>query len=364
MIVIIFGVIIGAIVCRLVLKRFRNKEWYIYLWLPITMVSSLWLFSLIPIVGKEYVSGMAGGMDIMIDTFRIYIGAPMIAIFMGCLISPPIIRALSFKTLGKAMVVNCLILLLSNLAMKSRKVNFEIIDQFGKPVTAAEFNLHTRNESMIGLVVPINEGRLKANSDSDGACVVRYYFFQKLYIDNIEKDGYEFKWHRWNEKLFRNKIKKININAWKRGGAVPLQKNKIKINLTTDNQEYFVNLTTGTIQNGYDALFVADLIIRMQSFGRRDWTVSMEAIEGGLIIAEDDFLYWAPESGYKRKVELKREHDGRTRRLYLRSRNGSVYSALKVSVYGYPNQKGRIRIDCISNTNGQKNLEWDPSVYR
>jgi hypothetical protein len=364
MIIIVIGIVIGAIVCRLILYRFRNKEWYFYLWLPIAIVSSLWLFNLVPIIGKNYASGMAGGMDIMLDIYRLYFGAPMISVFMGCLISPPKIHALSFKTISRTIAISCSILFLFNLAMKSRKVNFQIIDQFAQPVSAAEFDCHTNNDSFISLIMPFDESNIKAKTDSNGACVVRYYFFQKLYIDKIEKEGYEFKWRRWNAKLHNSNTNEIKINAWKRGDTIPLQKQKLKLDVTTDNQEYFINLTTGKTKKGYDILFIADLKLRMLSFGRHDWIVSIEAIEGGLIITDDDFLYYAPEFGYENKIELKKERNIRSRKLYLKSRNGGVYSALKVNIYNYPDQRGRIKIESISNINGNRNLEWNPNAYR
>jgi hypothetical protein len=95
-----------------------------------------------------------------------------------------------------------------------------------------------------------------------------------------------------------------------------------------------------------------------------DWSFSMEAIQGGLIETKDDFMYWAPASGYQPDYQItmdstnadwKRELDGL--QFYLVSRNGQVYGRFSFDLIPDYNDVGIFNVNWAVNPNGSRNLQ-------
>ena len=93
------------------------------------------------------------------------------------------------------------------------------------------------------------------------------------------------------------------------------------------------------------------------------WSFSIEAIHGGLLESDDDFMYLAPESGYKPKMEMQLDPTesgwaGSVRkRFFFRTRDGQSFGSAQVEVYSIYNTHSAIEINYSINPNGSRNLQ-------
>lgn len=98
-----------------------------------------------------------------------------------------------------------------------------------------------------------------------------------------------------------------------------------------------------------------------------NWNIKIRAANGGILDTDDLFLYEAPIDGYKDTfdLEIKKEdsnwRSSLNKQFYLKSRNGEVYSSLKVEFIPRYNGNVAIRLKWLTNPNGSRNLEFDQS---
>jgi hypothetical protein len=90
------------------------------------------------------------------------------------------------------------------------------------------------------------------------------------------------------------------------------------------------------------------------------WTVTMEAIEGGLQDATDAFLFLAPSEGYEAKrtftLTSARSWAGP---MYIKCHNGQVYAVAMISMLGMDSKQPYFYLNYRANRSGQPNLEPD-----
>ncbi len=93
------------------------------------------------------------------------------------------------------------------------------------------------------------------------------------------------------------------------------------------------------------------------------WSFSIEAIGGGLLESDDEFMYLAPESGYEPKIEMQLDPDNSdwkgeiTKQFFIRARNGQVYGRVQVTIYSIYNVHSAIEVNYAINPNGSRNLQ-------
>ncbi len=165
----------------------------------------------------------------------------------------------------------------------------------------------------------------------------------------------------------------LTMHKWK--GGEPLVRIEYKtFRIWPTNTEIRLDLVRGMMVSE-----LGDLILRIPrppemastNQGVR-WAVEL-ASEGGGIQLMDDMLmraaYEAPADGYQQSIHLEKlpndpqGTESMTRGAALRSREGMVYTKLGFTV-GFrkePDQPGWIRVSSLSNTNGSRNWEEEPS---
>jgi hypothetical protein len=105
---------------------------------------------------------------------------------------------------------------------------------------------------------------------------------------------------------------------------------------------------------------------QVSSESRYDWSCVVEGIGGGVIETQDEFMYYAPESGYQPHYEVTvaasdpKWSDRATRHLYLKSNDGKIYARLEVEIFANYQDKAVFSVKYYANTNGSRNLEYDP----
>jgi hypothetical protein len=98
-----------------------------------------------------------------------------------------------------------------------------------------------------------------------------------------------------------------------------------------------------------------------------DWSCTIEAVEGGLIESNDDFMYAAPAAGYQPAYEVAMQSgnprwtDTIKQKFYLQSRSGSVFARLEVEIIANYQSKAVFNLKYHANPNGSRNLEFAPT---
>jgi hypothetical protein len=87
-------------------------------------------------------------------------------------------------------------------------------------------------------------------------------------------------------------------------------------------------------------------------------------VDGGIIATNDDFMYRAPEAGYRDKYEFAMPATSTNwlpeidhQQFYVKSRNGQVFGSLEVRVIPDYNDRSVFDVHYAANPSGSRNLE-------
>lgn len=101
---------------------------------------------------------------------------------------------------------------------------------------------------------------------------------------------------------------------------------------------------------------------------RYDWSASIEGVNGaGLIESEDEFMFEAPQDGYKpaysyRFAEGSPDWENKLKRkYYVTAEGGQVYGRLEVEFFPKYQNAAAIAVRFIVNPTGTRNLEYQPN---
>jgi hypothetical protein len=260
------------------------------------------------------------------------------------------------------------------------------IDQFGEPVAGAE----VRGTLLVNTGTSGSERRAKTTTDVQG-----YFQFTDMKGQDlgiiIAKEGYEYnrKETSFSYSYFEADHKRhipdpknpVIFTLWKKQGAERLIHYNTGMNIPADGSPVRIDLATGKIGGPH-----ADLVISLvrtpltMRFGERgyEWRSSIEVVDGGLIRAgERDYYNIAPESGYERRVEHVQEaqrvdsgekwswKDGITEDFFVTSTGGKRFARVRVAIYSAGRNTndtiGGVELTVWLNSNGSRNLEFDPA---
>lgn len=249
----------------------------------------------------------------------------------------------------------------------------KVIDQDNMPVSQA----------VVKLRIGSPDGAVFKNliTDNNGLFVLKDIKGKYLYINKIERDGYEYSKYAEHfsfnyggdqeAKHIPNQDDPTIFKMWKKGESEPLIKSSKAYKIKPDGSAYYIDLLKEriSIEEPNDFDLIVEMRIDSDTGDRRyNWSIIFKSQNGGLIETEDVFLYRAPENGYQKSIKLEFDKDKPTwivhvdrKFFYLKSRNGRVYAALSFTIS--PNKKsgyGFIKIKSIINPNGSTNLEYDP----
>jgi hypothetical protein len=251
----------------------------------------------------------------------------------------------------------------------------KVVDQNGQPIAGATVKLVVAGDPSEFNVSPGKDYTLETGQD--GKFRLMGAFGWSMQVSSIAKPGYELstKAQLGFSYLLAPDIHHPDANApvlfkmWKRGISEPLVgANKI-YKIIPDGQPYTIDLLKYEEKPG--ASPPGDIIVRINrpeklAPGKKfDWSYSIEAVEGGIIHTNSDFLYQAPETGYEPKYEYSATATnahwfGWSRdQFYIKSRGGQVYGSFEVEVSSdYNGGYAAFRIvDSALNPSGSRNLE-------
>ena len=214
----------------------------------------------------------------------------------------------------------------------------------------------------------------------NGGFTVRGLRGLSLHIKKLEKDGYVApvygEYFRISGKHFRKDLynpeadQPVVFKMWPKDIAehsAELIQKEIRMSCLTDGREYRIDLANGSFVTNTEDIFDVSVKITSASHNsdvepKYDWSFSLSTPDGGLISTDDLHPYEAPEGGYMSpfvskhssadKVWSRSEH----RRFYVRSRGGTLYAIIDLTIYAYRDGKSLVRIDSVANVRGSRNL--------
>lgn len=259
------------------------------------------------------------------------------------------------------------------------KVHFyyKLVDQFEQPVSGVIVHRHNNFTT--------SADDAESESDAQG-------LFQETckpgesFTLNLHKEGYTIASFgltgAYSEEL-RNKQKAaqgshnlIVVKMWKLQGAGPLVgiNRRYKVHYVSTPMNF--DLLTGDIVpvGGDVRLTVSRLPGVISVRNRLDWSVQIEAVDGGVMDSggQEQVTYEAPESGYLQSLTFNFSTNephgwsgGFNQGFYITSRNGQVYSKLGLSfvINEKPDDFMSVAFGGVASTNGSRNWEGDPSTW-
>lgn len=256
-----------------------------------------------------------------------------------------------------------------------------VIDQFGDGVVGARVEFVIRK---LGDERGSSRGEDVVWTDQEGRFSVEGGYGVGLVIENIQRDGYEgfvaesersFSFHRTREDRHNPEESQPELfQLWKLTNESDRGKVKygdFTLIMIPDGRPYYVDILNKDLGEVSKENSIGDFRISILS-GRRgnekiyEWEYRVEGILGGLVEADGEFPFLAPESGYLN--EVKRDFSGTGQpdwqyrplhSYFLRSRDGELYGYLLLDVYSRYNDGAAVHCRYIINEGGSRILETD-----
>jgi len=255
-------------------------------------------------------------------------------------------------------------------------------DQFGSPVAGAVVDFSVR---VINGVQSTTE-RGQVASDAGGLFTISGYRGQDLNI-TPKKPGYAIaSTNRFanyshlfseEERMHPEANNRVVIKMWKLQGAEPLVQLDQKYKLSHSDAPIYFDLLAGKVVSagGDLKITVSRAPGVMSGRDRLDWSVRIEAVNGGLMdsAGQEETTYWAPADGYQPGVTLTFSTnapyawaEGFNRGFFVMSRGGQVFSKLGVSfsINYNPEDPVYVAFGGVASTNGSRNWEGDPNTLK
>ncbi len=252
-------------------------------------------------------------------------------------------------------------------------------DQFGSPVVGAEI------KGSIRVINGDRQGTDRLTTTSDASGLFQFHGKGQDISTMPSKKGYALASLNGGgnysmlapeeERLHPDPNNPVVVKMWKLNGAEPLLSinQHYKLHYTPE-PVYFDLLAGEVVPNGGDIELTVN---RSQGIisgrNRLDWSVQVEAVEGGVMDTggQERVTYVAPETGYAPSTNFVfstnppyKWFGGFDQMFFAQSRNGQVYSKLRFSfdINDAPDGFMSIGFRGVANTNSSRNWEGDPNT--
>lgn len=257
----------------------------------------------------------------------------------------------------------------------------KVIDQDDNPIPGVKVTLEIRvSKELAPNMIQDVFDRPVLMTGADGRFALTDAKGALLGVHALEKAGYEpsekaFRKSYWYwrdpSQVFHPDAERPEIfRMWKQAGAETLVRKGIGHAIPYNGTPTSFDLMSGgVVANGGDLRVTLVRNPQQIQWGQRnyEWTVTIEALDGGLIVSSDEQMYRAPAEGYQPRliVHLPANDpnwtDSKDVAVYLKLRGGKYYgrSELKFMV-GSDRPATPFSITSFINPSGSRNLEYDP----
>lgn len=226
-----------------------------------------------------------------------------------------------------------------------------------------------------------------ASTDTNGVFYIKGRPGRGFTIETMKKEGYVlppalqsrtdnlflYNYDQLDPKGFKaDRGFPVEFRMWKLEKPEKLVEQRVRTAIPYDGKPITYDLLTGhETQSGGD--FRVTLMRNPQQirWGQRnyEWTITFEAIDGGLIETSDRFTYLAPETGYNSKITIhmaadaQQWRDEETVSFFLKSIDGKHFGRVEVTyMVGSDQKETGFKYHSFVNANGSRNLEYDPTA--
>jgi hypothetical protein len=274
---------------------------------------------------------------------------------------------------------------LRDLAQQSnRPIRFygKVIDQDENPIpdVKVKLGIRTAKEPIAGLVGDVFDYRI-VTTDSQGRFLINDAKGALLEVKSLEKPGYEASIKKINQaywywrdpsQVFKPDPDTPEVfRMWKKEGAEKLVLQDRMTRIPYNGSPVAFDLLTGRQSATGGDLRVTLLRSPEQiQWGQRnyDWTLTIEAVDGGVIESNDEQMFRAPSEGYRSKISFHMPAnapdwtDEKTIALYIKTRGGKQYGRVELNVMvGSDKPTTGFSFRSAVNPLGSRNLEYDPA---
>jgi hypothetical protein len=206
-------------------------------------------------------------------------------------------------------------------------------------------------------------------SDSDGRFEINGESGKNVYLESIQKDGYELEPGQRNfGNLSGSFGNPVIFKMWSTNIHEKLLTGSYAFKIVPDGRPYFVNLSSGTITEGGSGdlkvwVRYSDQIVSGQS---NNWAAEIQVVNGGLVEQPlGTAMYEAPTEGYGPRFQLEGQirpgQHGQTgeRQFYLQLNQGQEYGQMSINLLAPFNAgtPGLIRLSYTVNPSGSRILK-------
>jgi hypothetical protein len=255
----------------------------------------------------------------------------------------------------------------------------KVVDENEKPIAGATISLHVRQWHPSVFLQPRGDFKnFERLTDFEGRFHVEGEKGDTLTVQSITKAGYELSAKA--EKSFRYHVatnispdpeNPIIFRMWHLTSAEPLLTGKKFFRVVPDGRSYSVALSSPVVVS-LGEVKSADLWLRLkrpENVSREDkydWSFSIQAVQGGVIQTNSEFMYLAPISGYVSNfVHEARNDDSRWAHRIKRNfffKTGSNFGRMDVEVFVHYDGGAAVEINFALNPSGSTNLRFDRNV--
>lgn len=251
----------------------------------------------------------------------------------------------------------------------------KVIDQDEKPVSGAKVS-STIRQWYVKSPVPLTYGAhfipVETESDSNGRFEITGKSGDGFGV-GIIKDGYQLspKAPRGFGPTAGSFETPIIFKMWKAGDSAKLVSQDTDTRIPYDGTPVVFDLLTGQKNTGDSGVGDLRVILTRNplniSSGSKigfEWHAKIEALGGGLIESNDDFMYVAPEAGYQPRIQIDMPANATnwmssySVSFFAKTRGGNVYSRVKfVFRVDSPKPQTGFTISSSANSSGSRNLQ-------
>jgi hypothetical protein len=257
-----------------------------------------------------------------------------------------------------------------------------VLDQDNNPIPGVKVTLAVRTAKEVtpGVVDDLFEYPVVVTG-ADGQFALTDATGALLSLKALEKPGYEasekslnrahyWYWRDPSQVFHPDAARPEVFRMWKQAGAEKLVRQERMTRIPYDGRAVAFDLVSGRETTVGGDLRVALLRTPQQvKWGQRnyEWTLTVEPVDGGIIVSNDEQMYRAPADGYQPKLVVHMAADDpkwtdeMSVELYLKSQGGKHYSAVKLDVMvGSEKPATGLSFRSYLNPTGSRNLEYDP----
>ena len=255
------------------------------------------------------------------------------------------------------------------LSEKNVPIDFfcRVLDQYSTPVVGASLKIYVRHWELTAdaMSKPV---RMEKQTDAAGNFDVHGVTGDGLSLEKIEKAGYHL-----SPKAQINYGPSSGtagsptiIRMWRDGSRESLVGGNKVFGITPDGRTYTIDLLLGRKIEGEADGDLRVSITRPKGISPREkyeWFWRIEAVKGGILETDDEFMYLAPEVGYESSVSMRIDPADSSwtplvrKHLFIRSRDGKIYGRMQVEINAAYGDHGAIELNYTVNPNASRNLQ-------